>query len=138
MTEGDTPDIWKFDGAAVAVDHTIAGTEIDGIANALGYLYFGYKSATAKAILGRLDSTNTYTDVHHNFSTFDTTFDWAEKVNLISFYRGGLVLGFSTTMILIVTKSAVGYSEGTDTAGAYTAIQPTLSTRFHLIQFGTF
>lgn len=118
----DGPDIWKYDGTTLAVDHSVALARINGIANAFGYLFFGYESTLSKAIIGRLDSAGAYVDVHKNITAQVVLpdYSWARLVKQLEFYRGDLVAG--------VESSAFGgrlfLSRQASTSGAWDLITP--------------
>lgn len=124
----DGADLWKYDGAALAIVHSIATARIDGLANAFGYLYYGHNrsAATTDASIGRLDSTGTYIDLHKNLATQanptppPTDFSFTNLVKRLSFYRGALIAGVEST----TWGGRLFLSRAADVSGTWDIVTP--------------
>lgn len=107
---GDTADIWRYDGAALVVAHTVAGAILSSIETGFGYLYYGY--ANPGPIIGRYDNT-AFVDIHKDLVGEVPT---GNQVRMLRYHREQLVAGVRTGTDLGVT---VAVSPGSDTAGTY-------------------
>lgn len=108
--------VWRYDGTGVpTIVRTIAGAQLTGLAVHGGYLYFGYESSTARAIIGRFDGT-TWTDSYKDMTTQDATL---RNPTQIASYRGCLVLFIRTSTV--ATKAFLSSDSDTLT---YTQLNP--------------
>lgn len=124
----DGADLWSYDGTTLGIARTIAGAQIYGLAQAFGYMYYGYLSSTPAGIIGRLDSAGAYTDVHKNLTTQDGI---VRKPKALAFYRGALMAGVNTA----ATGGKLFLSPGTDTAGTYLPFVSNAANNGDLISF---
>lgn len=137
------PDLWKYDGAALAIDHTIATATIGGLAEAFGDLYFGHDlaAATRKATIGRLTSAGVYTNVYKDFTVQanptppPTDFSFAQHVKRLALYRGALVAGIES----VASGGRIFLSRASDVAGTWDMITPDTSNGYGgIVAWGVF
>jgi hypothetical protein len=111
---GGTPAIWKYDGTTLAVVHTPASAvDVHTLANAFGFLYFGYKQLIVanRAIIGRFDGT-TWTDVHKDFVPQRNT---SQLVRAMVLFKNNLLAAINNSGLV---KAYAYLSPADDTANA--------------------
>lgn len=116
----ETADIYSWNGTTLAVARTPASaTTTRCFALFNGYLYFGYETATA-AIVGKLDSSGSWTDVEKNLTT---QFANTAQIRSLTSYRGFLIgSGLETA-----AGGRIWVSPGTTTTGTWVRIAPNAS-----------
>jgi hypothetical protein len=115
ITEAGT-DLWRYDGSTLAILRTVAGASLYGLASFDGFLFYGYASTvpSARALIGRLDSSGTFVDVHKDITAQDA---FARTVRTLSSYRGSLLAGVNAPG---GNGAELYFSPGTATSGTYT------------------
>lgn len=114
----ETADIYSWNGTSLAVARTPASaTTTRCLALFNGSLYFGYETATA-AIVGKLNSSGSWTDVEKNLTT---EFTGTTQIRALAAYRGHLI-GSG-----LRTSGRIWVSPGTDTTGTWLQIVPNVS-----------
>jgi hypothetical protein len=111
--------VWRYDGTTLAVFRNVVGAVIPVLAVGFGFLFYGYASAGAHAVIGRTDGVAAFVDAHKDITSQDAT---VTSIHALAYYRDNLAAGGKATLTPFQSKIFV--SRGPATSGTYDAHLP--------------
>lgn len=113
---GDSPDIWKYDGATLVVTHTVANAIIQTLARAFNALYYGYtldnSSDPSTAWIGKTVDGAAWTDTHKNITA---QIAGANAVRGLAYFKDSL----AAAILVTAQTTRIILSPGEDTDLTY-------------------